>query len=843
MESAARTEGAPRGRRTDLHCVSRYSLATGAWIPTTSHPRALEPEALYDRLKSLGVDFVTLTDTNSIDGALAIAHYPDVFLSEEVVTRFPEDGCVVRILAYGITGADHDAIARVRDDLYALVALLREREIAHAVARPLAPAAGPAPTQEQIERLLLLVPLWETRNGQLGTDANLLAERFLREATPEFVRAIAARHSLPLAPRPLAGSIGGSDDVSGLGAGRSFTRTPSAGGIDALLADLRAARATGDGDHGSAEQRAHALYSLAEIAVSESPDLLPEQSLEFAKGFARTLDAAGAVEPERALISGLRGIVRETLGDLGGALLKHFATAFHGSMRETLQSPKVLTDLIGAPFADRLAEEGNHSAIFREVNARYVAAMTRYAESLRKLSSKPSEHHVREIGALVGFHLLLLPYLVAYFQAGEERRTAHRVARAIAARPRFRPGAPRIAVFTDTYFDTNGIVTILERLEQWAVATGHDVTIVTATGDREIRRDGFISLPVITEFGLPAYPDYALHFPSCLSVLELARTEAYDLIHVVTPGPVGISALLAARLLGIPLLGSYHTQLPEYARILTGNESLERVLWEFMRYFYSKCERILVPSQLQLDDLARRGFAAERLGLLPAGVDTRQFNPARRSDAFREAASAKGKTLFLYVGRISREKDLDILADAYRRVLAADPKVRLAFVGDGPMRAELEAGLGASAHFTGVLRGEELAAAFASADVFVFPSATDTLGCVVLEAMASGLPTIVTDGGGARESVREGETGLVARAGNAADFATKMASLAGDARLRRAMGARARAAALEVSWDKAFEKLYGDYEELSTHPAQDRAAAGSPEERAAAAHRDEAGVR
>ncbi|MFN0151406.1 MAG: glycosyltransferase [bacterium] len=818
-------EGNTRGRRSDLHCVSRYSLSSGAWIPTTTHPRALEPDALYDRLKALGIDFVTLTDTDSIDGAMAIAHHADVFVSEEITSQFPEDGFAVRILAYGISAEDHDEIARMRADLYALLALLRERQIAHAVARPLGPARGPAPTQEQIEKLLLLVPLWETRNGQLGPDANLLAERFLREATPEFVGALAARHALPLPPRPLAGSVGGSDDFSSHGAGRSLTRTPTEGGIAEFLADLRAARSIGEGEHGSAEQRAHALYSLAEIALSESPELLPEQSLEFAKGFARTLDAAGVVEPERALISGLRGILRETLGDVGGAILNHFASAFRGSMRETLQSPKVLTDLIGAPFGDRLAERGSHGAIFREVNARYIAAMTRYAESLRSLSSGPREHHVRELGALVGFHLLLLPYLVSYFQTGEERRTALRVARAITARPRFRPGAPRIAVFTDTYFDTNGIVTILERLEQWGIATGHDITIVTATGEREVRRDGFISLPVITEFGLPAYRDYALHFPSCLSVLELARSEAYDLIHVVTPGPVGISALLAARLLGIPLLGSYHTQLPEYARILTGNESLERVTWEFMRYFYSKCERILVPSQLQLEDLARRGFAKERLGLLPAGVDTRQFNPARRSDAFREAAGAKGKTLFLYVGRISREKDLELLADAYKRVLAEDAKVRLAFVGDGPLRADLEASLGATAHFTGVLKGEELAAAFASADVFVFPSATDTLGCVVLEAMASGLPPIVTDGGGAQESVRDGETGLVARAGNVTDFAAKMHDLASDARRRRAMGVRARAAALEVSWDKAFEKLYGDYEELSTHPTQERAPA------------------
>jgi glycosyltransferase involved in cell wall biosynthesis len=759
------------------------------------------------------MDFVTITDLDTIDGGLAIAHHPDVFLSEEISTAFPEDGFPVRLLAYGITESDHQEIARRRGDVYALLETLRARRIPHALSRPLAPGGEPANTQ-RLERLLLLVPLWETRNGRFGRETNEIAERFLREATPARVADLARRHDLPIAPNPLRGGVGGSDDASGLDAGRTYTSLPRTNGLGGCLEGLRVARTRAVGRHGSPQQRAHALYSIAVDAFDREPDLLPDRSLHFARDFARTLAAAGAVEPERALLANLRGLVRETLGEGADAILRHLADTLAGSIRETLRSPNLLAELVGAPLDAARRGSGDHAAVFREVNARYIAALSRIVGDPKTLSMTPNGEHLQRLGTLAGYHLLLLPYLVSFFQSGEERRAANRIDRPATAAKRHAE-TPRIAVFTDTYFDTNGIVSILERLERWGLASGRDVTIVTASGEREIRRDGFVNLPAIVEFDLPVYPDYQLHFPSCLSVLELAQKEGYDLIHVTTPGPVGISALLAARLLGIPLVGSYHTQIPEYARILSGSEQLERVLWEFVRYFYSQCERVLAPSTLQIEALAARGFARERLGLLRTGVDTDLFHPSRRSEAFRERAGAAGALLLLYVGRVSREKDLHLLAAVRDRLDAEGLAARIVVVGDGPYRGELETTLGDAACFTGILKGEELATAFASADLFVFPSTTDTFGCVVLEAMASGLPVIVTDAGGARESVREGETGLVARAGDGGDLAERVLRLARAPQERRAMGRRARAAALASGWGRAFEALHADYEALS----------------------------
>lgn len=804
--------------RLDLHCPSRVSATSREWAAGALSSPPLDPEALYARLRARGMDFVTLTDLDTIDGGLAIVHHPDVFLSEEISTGFPDDGFPVRLLAYGISEDDHAEIGRRRGDIYSLLELLRARRIPHALSRPLAPGGAPA-TADHLERLLLLVPLWETRNGRIGRETNAVAERFLREATPARIAQLSRRHALPIPPNPLRGGVGGSDDLSGLDVGRTFTSVVRTNGLGGCLEGLRVARARAEGRHGSPERRAHALYSIAVDALDQAPDLLPDRSLHFARDFARTLEAAGAVEPERALVAGLRGIVRETLGDGSDEILRHLVETLTGSIRETLKSPNLLSDLVGAPLSAAREGRGDHAAVFRGINARYVAALTRIVGDPKTLPMAPGPEHLGRLGALVGYHLLLLPYLVSFFQTGEERRAVNRIDQGRSARPRLDAGAGRIAVFTDTYFDTNGIVSILERLERWGLGARRDITIVTASGDHEIRREGFVNLPAVVEFDLPIYRDYKIHFPSCLSVLELAEKEGYDLIHVTTPGPVGFSALLAARLLGIPLIGSYHTQIPEYARILSGSDQLERVLWEFVRYFYSQCERILAPSVLQIEELAARGFARERLGLLRTGVDTDLFHPARRSEAFREKAGAKESLLLLYVGRVSKEKDLDLLPQTLNRLAAEGIPARIAVVGDGPYRAELEASLGSRAFFTGILKGEDLATAFASADLFVFPSTTDTFGCVVLEAMASGLPIVVTDAGGARESVRDGKTGLVARARDAADFAEKALALARAPEGRRAMGRAARAAALDAGWDRAFSALYADYEALSARRA------------------------
>jgi glycosyltransferase involved in cell wall biosynthesis len=293
-----------------------------------------------------------------------------------------------------------------------------------------------------------------------------------------------------------------------------------------------------------------------------------------------------------------------------------------------------------------------------------------------------------------------------------------------------------------------------------------------------------------------------------LQIVDYIQREKFTEIIISTPGPVGLVGLLAAKILGLRTSGIYHTDFPQYVGILTDDRSLETLTWVYMHWFYSQMDILYVNSEHYRRCWIERGIPAEKLKILPRGLDTTLFNPARRTGGFREKFGARdGEAVLLYVGRISKEKDLDVLAAAYRRLLGQHPRTRLVFVGDGPYLKELREAL-PEAVFTGYLSGADLAKAFASADIFVFPSTTDTFGNVVLEAMASGLPAVVSDTGGPRELVKNGVTGYVTRSLDVEDFTTAAGRLVADPALRARMSAQALAAVRDRDWSEAFAKFW-----------------------------------
>jgi glycosyltransferase involved in cell wall biosynthesis len=227
-----------------------------------------------------------------------------------------------------------------------------------------------------------------------------------------------------------------------------------------------------------------------------------------------------------------------------------------------------------------------------------------------------------------------------------------------------------------------------------------------------------------------------------------------------------------------------------------------------MHWFYGQLDTVFVNSEEYRQSWIKRGFDPAKLKILPRGLDTELFTPARRETAFWEKFGAgNGKVRLLYVGRISREKDLDVLADAYRRLRDEGLPVQLFVVGHGPYSEALAQSL-PEAVFTGYLRGKELATAYASADIFVFPSTTDTFGNVILEAQACGVPVIVSDSGGPKELVEDRANGLITRSRDVDDFTGAIRSLATDAALRERMSDAARKSVLDRSWPNAFRKFW-----------------------------------
>jgi glycosyltransferase involved in cell wall biosynthesis len=305
-----------------------------------------------------------------------------------------------------------------------------------------------------------------------------------------------------------------------------------------------------------------------------------------------------------------------------------------------------------------------------------------------------------------------------------------------------------------------------------------------------------------------------IYAPPLRRLRRAARADAIDVIHLTTPGPIGLAAMRVARQLGVPMVGSFHTDLAAYASILSGSPRLGAAMREFMRWPYGRCARVLAPSEATRRLLMRTEQDADRIGIWRRGVDNTCFHPQRRSEALRRRwGVSDARPALLYVGRVSREKGLDLLPRLQTALHRLGLPHRFVIVGQGPMLAELEAQL-PDAVFTGVLGREDVADACASSDVFLFPSRTDTAGNVVLEAQACGLPVLVTNAGGPQENLLDGESGHVVRDMDPTSWAATLAPLLRRPDRRAQMAASARAYAESRTWASALAPLFDAYRDV-----------------------------
>jgi glycosyltransferase involved in cell wall biosynthesis len=315
----------------------------------------------------------------------------------------------------------------------------------------------------------------------------------------------------------------------------------------------------------------------------------------------------------------------------------------------------------------------------------------------------------------------------------------------------------KVAIFTDNDFDkVNGVTTTFKAALQ-AVPAGMHLRVYTA-GRQPLETDSYLALRSIG-LPIPFYREMQMYLPRFGDFLRRAQADRIDLIHLTTPGPIGLAAMFVAWRLRLPLIGSFHTDLAAYARLLSGSPRLGALMREYMRWPYGRCARVLVPSEHTRQLLIAAKSGPDRIDVWPRGVDTALFSPARRSAALRETWQVSDRRpALLYVGRVSREKGLLHLPAISDHLHRRGLEPRFIIVGDGPLLPALRQAL-PDALFSGSLSRAAVAEAFASADCFVFPSSTDTAGNVVLEAQASGLPVIVSGTGGPRENMVAGSPG------------------------------------------------------------------------------------
>lgn len=572
--------------------------------------------------------------------------------------------------------------------------------------------------------------------------------------------------------------IGGSDDHAGVDIGRTWTEAAAASTPEEFLSHVRRGEATAGGEQGSAAKWAHAAMALATRAlVGDAPPPAPDPAavLKIAQ---RVVGEGGARE----------GAIAADIGpDDARALLDAWLRSIGIELR-------------GRELLDHLqAEEFSHADLYRR--ARRI-----HDRRLRGAIVAGSRAVARgDVQAAVAgiFEALMpaIPYAPpTVFLGAEKAKLAGRCGE-----------RPRVALIADGIEAMHGVTHTIEEIRERGVP-GFEVDVV-GTDPGVDRR-----LPAATSLQVPFYEGMTLGVPGLPDLAETLAEGRYDLVHVTAPGPAGVAASLLSRISATPLVASYHTELAVYAGVRSGDGGLEAISRAALGAFYTTPSRVLSPSPAADRSLLGLGAAEGRIDRWERGVDTDRFAPGKAErDAF------PGELRVLYAGRLTSEKGVDLLAESFLRARVVEPRLHLLLAGGGPEEGELRARLGEHATFLGWLEGDDLARAYASADVFLFCSRTDTYGQVVLEAGASGLPVVAVGEGGPAALIENRHTGILCQP-DADHLAGAILQLTASPSLRRRLGEAARGVAATRSWERAMEQLGNGYRRALAEPAAGRQA-------------------
>ena len=734
--------------RVDLHChstassVSRLGVQRALGLPECATP----PEEVYELAKRRGMDFVTITDHDTIDGALEIARHDDAFVSEELTAHFRGEPQAVHILCFDITAADHEWLQAHHGDVEECAEYLVGSGILCALAHPFYAVGAPLRSRHR-RRLAELFGVWETRNGSRASELNMPASIYV-----ETHGGIA---------------IGGSDDHAGVDIGRTFTEAPPATSASEFLEHVRAGRVNPAGEQGSAEKWAHAAMALTVRALGrdgEVSTLDPVTVLGIAERLLREGDAREGVRGHADLRpADARALLRAWLESVG---LDHLSER----------------DLVAYMQDQRFS----HTDLYRRARRSHER---RLRGAVEVAFAAAGRGELAAIGPLL-FDACLpaIPYAPsAAFVARERAKLASRDSE-----------PPRIAIVADGIGAMHGVTRTIEEIRERGVE-GFEIDVIGTDANVDRR------LSSVADIEIPHYPGIEVGVPSLPAAVEAITAGRYSLIHVCSPGPSAIAAVLVARAMETPLVGSYHTELATYAGLRSGNAELELAAAMALSTFYGQCRLILSPSSSADAALEALGIAANRVTRWDRGVDTARFDPARRDEHLLGDAIN-----VLYAGRVAKEKNIDLLAESFELAVTSDPRLHLVVAGEGPESGRLRERLGDRATWLGWLEGDALAAAYASADIFCFASVTDTFGQVVLEAQASGLAVLAADAGGPRDLIKGDVNGLL-REPTAAAFASAMLDLAASPLWRERLGRAAVRSAAGRTWPRALARLGAGY--------------------------------
>ncbi len=772
-----------------MHVHSFHSRKSSRWIlRSLKTPECFTPpELVYSIAQRRGMDLVTITDINTIEGCLEIAGLPGVFISEEVSTRLPESRKTVHLLVYDLTPEQHEEICIFRRNFFELVGYLNEEKLLHSLAHPFF-FPGEELTHREFARVVKCLDLVETLNGTRSRSEN--------NAVASVVRAVREDPSFCC-------FTGGSDDHCSRFIGLTYTSVEDAANLSEFLDGIRQGRGLPEGQNGSAVRAAYSIYSIAYSFYRDRFDRkkVPAMATLVADRFFHP----SVAEEEPTVWHRVDLLLHQML-----KWTRHSDELdFEAFLAKELM--EIGRDLNLSPKNPGLMDEGIDEKTFKILNRLTNSLLQHYLPLLvKRIYDGKLLDAMEAFTALIPVILLNFPYPIAHLDRKRGRDAMERICgRIIGGNSRGRSMEKR-AWITDTIDDLNGVSRTLQKLSSIAVSSGRKLALITCQ-NRPLSFPGWVvNFSPLLEFPIPGYHVKLLSVPPFLEMLRFIDENDFGMLYISTPGPLGVAALAIGKLLGIPTIAVYHTDFPRHINQIVQDARIGEFAVSVMSWFYGSVDRILVPSRFYIDDLVSMGVPEEKMTIFPRGTDSDKFSPVWHNPSTLLNYGGRQETVkLLYVGRISMEKDLDVLAEAFLRLKKTRNDLELYIAGNGPYLPELRGMLKDSGtYFCGVLSGEDLYRVYASCDIFIFPSTTDTFGNSVLEAQSSGLPAIVTNLGGPQEIIIPGRSGLVYSGRDVKELMEAIVRLADNMELRRSMSSEARKIGVSRSWAAALDTIW-----------------------------------
>lgn len=689
----------------------------------------VKPQDLYNTLFERGMTYFTITDHDSIEGCLEIAHLPNTFVSEEVTAYFPEDRCKIHVLCYDISESIHEDLQRLRYNLYELVDYLQEKNISHSLAHPLYDMDGKL-SSSHIERFLLLFDVWEVINGTRSKLSSILTHDIATRYSAQQIDALADKHGFNKRLRDRIAFTAGSDDHGGLDLGTSYTECQGET-LEDFKTALRESKTEIHGTHGSPSRLTHMIMNIAYSGQKERTGSL---GLLFDNLFG---------EPKtKSIIENLFGVNK---------------------------TQEYIAKVAGMDFDFK--NDDKHDIIH--------GFFKNYMPYLFSQFGEMKDFQFEKVSMLIGKIIFsLLPnvfYVSTYWQRALEKQRSIGIHRQLTGDKSFDQG--KVAYFTDTMFEINGVAKTSVKLHDLSEQEGLNIQFITCYPDRE-STEYLKNFAPLMSFPIPEYEELKVNVPNFLDLLEYCDKENFEVIYASTPGIVGIYAFFIARILHLPFVTTFHTDFPSYCGKYTNDHLFMRHVWNVFSTLYNGSTKVLSPSREYEKILISKGVKRSKIEVFKRGVNHEKYNPGfRNRDYWKQFdGSYNDETVVLYVGRVAKEKNLDMFLEVFEQVENRSD-MKFAIVGDGPYKEELFKKYQNRVIFTGYQEGADLSTAYASADIFFFPSMTETFGNVVLEAQACGLPCIISSAGATKENINANITGFVVENNEVGEYTNRLVSL------------------------------------------------------------------